>query len=155
MQWWSLRVKEDPGRSLRASFQARADADPANSREDEIDAAEKPENVEARHRPVRQAHVAEKERDRARQDHPDQGVHLQCLPRPARSPGCGHASRYQSLRLQKVLSQPLSVALSFLEIATTRGRHTTGMTTPSSTARSFIAMKSAARLTGSSSPSAA
>jgi hypothetical protein len=32
-----------------------------------------------------------------------------------------------------VLSQPLSVALSFLEIADTWGRDTTGMTTPSST----------------------
>jgi hypothetical protein len=40
-------------------------------------------------------------------------------------------SRYQSLRFQKVLSQPLNIALSFLEIADTSGRHTTGMTTPS------------------------
>jgi hypothetical protein len=32
---------------------------------------------------------------------------------------CSYASRYQSLRFQKVLSQPLSVALSFVEIADT------------------------------------
>src|SRR6202035_4780934 len=70
-------------------------------------------------------------------------------------PAAGHrASRYQSLRFQKVLSQPLNVALSFLEIADTCGRHTTGMTTPASTTISFMAMNSAARLTGSSSPSA-
>src|ERR1700730_8352497 len=57
-----------------------------------------------------------------------------------------HASRYQSLRFQKVLSQPLNVALSFLEIADACGRHTTGMTTPASTTISFMAMNSAARL---------
>src|SRR5215469_9954006 len=61
---------------------------------------------------------------------------------------CSYASRYQSLRFQKVLSQPLSVARSFLDIAETRGRHTTGITTPSSTTMSFIAIKSDARLIG-------
>jgi len=71
-------------------------------------------------------------------------------------PAAGHhASRYQSLRFQKVLSQPLNVALSFLEIADTCGRHTTGMTTPSLTTMSFMAMNKAARFTGSSSLSAA
>jgi hypothetical protein len=47
-----------------------------------------------------------------------------------------------------------SAALGFDGIADTGGRDTTGITTPSSTTMSFIAMSSAARLTGSSSPSA-
>jgi adenine-specific DNA-methyltransferase len=42
-----------------------------------------------------------------------------CAPPTDASPGCGHASRYQSLRFQNVASQPLSVAVSFLEIAET------------------------------------
>ena len=37
---------------LRASLQAQADADPSDSRHDEIDTEEKPENVPARRRPV-------------------------------------------------------------------------------------------------------
>src|SRR6202040_558890 len=53
--------------------QARPDADPANARQDEIDTEEKPENVEARNRPVRKDHKAEKERDHTGQDHPDSG----------------------------------------------------------------------------------
>src|SRR5215469_13050038 len=63
----------------------------------------------------------------------------------------GHASRYQSFRFQRSLSQPLSVALSLLEIAATQRRLTTGMTAASFTTMSFMAMNSAARLTGSSS----
>ena len=57
-------------------------------------------------------------------------------------PAAGHhASPYQSLRFHKLLSQPLNVALSFLEIADTCARHTTGMTAPASTTISFMAMK--------------
>jgi hypothetical protein len=59
--------------ALCAGFQARTDADPANASQDEIDTEEKPENVEARNRPVRKDHKAEKERDHTGQDHPDSG----------------------------------------------------------------------------------
>src|SRR5690348_16473728 len=58
-------------RCLNSGFQARTDADPANSRQDEIDTEEKPENIEARNRPVRKDDEAENERDYAGQDHPD------------------------------------------------------------------------------------
>ena len=57
--------------ALPAGFQARPDADPANSRQHEIDTEEKPENIEARNRPVRKDDKAESERDYAGQDHPD------------------------------------------------------------------------------------
>src|SRR6516225_4651035 len=67
----------------------------------------------------------------------------------------GHASRYQSFKFQKSLSQPLKVALSLFDIAATQRRFTTEITATSSTTMSFILINSAARLTGSSSPCAA
>src|SRR5580693_2549358 len=57
--------------ALPGGFEARTDADPANSRQDEIDTEEKPENIEARNGPVRKDDEAENERDYAGQDHPD------------------------------------------------------------------------------------
>src|SRR5262249_14914075 len=66
-----------------------------------------------------------------------------------------HASRYQDDRWPRSPSQPLMSPLTLLEMAETRGRYTTGMTAWSPQARSFMRMKRAARLTGSSSPSAA
>ena len=63
-----------------------------------------------------------------------------------------HASRYQSARSQVSLSQPLSGRhRACWRAAATRVRETSGMTTWLSQKMSFILMKSAARLTGSSS----
>ena len=42
-------------------------------------------------------------------------IHSQRLRQVTLRPICSYASLYQSLRFQNVLSQPLSVALSFLE----------------------------------------
>ena len=50
---------------VRETLQAYANADPANSREDEINAEEKPKNVEASHWPVRKDDQAKQERDHA------------------------------------------------------------------------------------------
>ena len=56
------RHDEEPAaRPLSATFQAETDQDPANSREDEIDAEENAENVQARDRPLRQDHAAEED----------------------------------------------------------------------------------------------
>src|SRR6185503_14253858 len=67
------------------------------------------------------------------------------------SSGGQTSARYQSCRFQKSRSQPLICARSLVEIAATRGRATTGITTRFSITRSFMRMKSAARFTGSSS----
>jgi hypothetical protein len=62
---------------------------------------------------------------------------------------------YQNGRYQKSESQPLWMALRILlPMAATRGRQATGITTTFLISRSFIWMKSAARLTGSNSASA-
>ena len=53
------------------------------------------------------------------------------------------------------LSQAVIGARKRLDCALVTGRFTSGMTTLCSTTSSFILMKSAARFTGSSSPSAA
>src|SRR5262249_16921547 len=66
-----------------------------------------------------------------------------------------HASRYQSARFHKSLSQPDLTVWSLLDTACTFGRLTTGITVGSLQTRSFMRMNNAARLTGSSSPSAA
>src|SRR5207253_10753357 len=69
---------------------------------------------------------------------------------------CGYACLDQYASAQKSESQPLLTASrSLREIASTHGRKTTGMTTMCWMTRSFILTKSAARLTGSSSVSAA
>ena len=62
------------------------------------------------------------------------------------------ASRYQFARSQVLVSQPLSSQVSLLLTAVTTGRATTGITMWLFTARSFILIIMAARLTGSSSP---
>src|SRR4029077_4260103 len=67
----------------------------------------------------------------------------------------GYASLYQNGSCQKSEAQPLWVTLSLLLIAETRGRQATGITTTFLITMSFIWMNSAARLTGSSSASAA
>src|SRR5262249_43661992 len=75
-----------------------------------------------------------------------------CSPFGFRAP---HASRYQFASCQRSRSQPLSGACSPLATVDTRGRYTTGMTVWLPQTRSFMRMNRAARLIGSSSPSAA
>src|SRR4051794_40406624 len=65
------------------------------------------------------------------------------------------ASRYQSCRAEKSRSQIESDGTSFSDRPRTRARFTSGITQPDATTRSFMRMKCAARLTGSSSLSAA
>src|SRR4051794_34835358 len=82
------------------------------------------------------------------------------VPAKSTDTSCGlkdgaQASRYQSASCQVLLSQPVSSQTSLSLAPATPGRATTGMTTLLFTANSLHLIRSAARLTGSSSTWAA